>query len=111
MPHVKLPFQRILHEVAILREETAFSCLSLEAEIDQFHLGEEGEAPERLVELSDFEADFDKSSAAHPPRLVIAWVDTNSEEEKDMALNLRRGLKDFVARRNRRSSSKDAPKT
>ena len=111
MPHVKLPFQRILHEVAILREETAFSCLSLEAEIDQFHLGEEGKAPEKLVELSDSKADFDKSTAAHPPRLVIAWVDTNSEEEKDMALNLKRGLKDLVARRNKRSSSKDAPKT
>ena len=106
-----MPFQRILHEVAVLREETASSCLSLEAEIDQFHLGEEGKAPEKLVELSDSKADFDKSSAAHPPRLVIARVDTNFEEEKDMALNLRRGLKDFVSRRNKRSSSKDASKT
>ena len=63
------------------------------------------------MELSTSKADFDRSSAAHPSTLVIAQVDTSSEEEEDMALNPRRGLKDLVARRNKRSLSKDAPKT
>ena len=62
------------------------------------------------MELSDSEAEFDRLSAAHSPRHVVAWVDTSSEEEEEMALNPRRGLKDLVAGR-KGSSSKDAPKT
>ena len=86
-------------------------CLSLKAEIDQFRLEEEGEAPKRLVELSNSKAEFDRFSMAHSPRLVFARVDTSSEEEEEMALNPRRGLKDLVAKRNKGSSSKEAPKT
>ena len=62
------------------------------------------------MELSDFEADFDRSFAAHLPRLVVAWIDTSSEEEEEMALNPRKGFKDLMAGR-KGSSSKDAPKT
>ncbi|XP_065615697.1 probable leucine-rich repeat receptor-like protein kinase At1g35710 [Quercus suber] len=101
LPPIELPLQRSSREVAILREETASSCLSLEAKIDQFHLKEEGKAPKRSVELSDSEAEFDRLSAAHSPRLVDTRVDTSSEEEEEMALNPRRGLKDLVARRNK----------
>ena len=85
--------------------------LSLEVEINQFCLKEEGETLERPVELSDSEAEFDRFSAAHSSRLIVAWGDTSSEEEEEMALNSRRGLKDLVARRNKGSSSKEAPKT
>jgi len=111
LPPVELPSQRIPCEVAIPREETTSSRLSLKAEIDQFHLKEEGKALERPMELSNSEVNFDRSSATHPPKLVVARIDNNSEEEKDMALNSRKGLKDLVAGRNKGSSSKEAPKT
>ena len=110
LPPVELPFQRSPQEVAIPREETSSSRLFLEAEINQFHLEEEGEAQDRPVELSNSEADFDRSFATHPLRLVVDQVDTSSEEEEEMALNPRRGLKYLVARR-KGSSSKDAPQT
>ena len=48
---------------------------------------------------------------ANSPRLVITQVDSSSEEEEDMALNPRRGLKDLVVRRNKRSSYKEVPKS
>ena len=110
LPPVELPLQRSPQEVAIPREETSSSRLFLEAEINQFHLEEEGEAQDRPVELSNSEADFDRSFATHPLRLVVDQVDTSSEEEEEMALNPRRGLKYLVARR-KGSSSKDAPQT
>ena len=86
-------------------------CLSLEAKIDQFRLEEEGEVPERPVELSNSEAEFDRFSAAYSPRLVVARIDTSSEEEEEMALNPRRSLKNLVVGRNKGLSSKEAPKT
>ena len=60
------------------------------------------------MELSDSEANFDRFSVAHSPRLVVARINTSSTEEEEMALNLRRGLKDLVAGR-KGSSSKDSP--
>ena len=48
---------------------------------------------------------------ANSPRLVITQVDSSSEEEEDMALNPRRGLKDLVVRRNKRSSYKEVRKS
>ena len=44
LPPVELPFHCSSLEVAAPREETTSSHLSLEAEIDQFHLEEEGKA-------------------------------------------------------------------
>ena len=110
LPLVELPLQHSSREVAI-PEETTSSHLFLKAEIDQFCLEEEREATERLVELLDSEAEFDKLSAAHSPRLVVARFDTSSGEEEEMASNQRRCLKDLVAGRNKGSSSKEAPKT
>ena len=46
---VELPSSRSPHEEAVLRKEIAFSCLSLEAKIDQFHLEEEREEQRELV--------------------------------------------------------------
>ena len=111
LPPIELPFHHSPREVATPREETTSSRLSLEAEIDQFHLEEEREVQERPMELVDSEGELDKSSAAHSPRLIIARVDSSSEEEEDMALNPRKGLKDILAKRNKGSSSKEAPKT
>ena len=98
-------------EVVALREETASTHLSLEAKIDQFHLEEEGEAPERPVELSDSEADFDRFSVANSPRLIVARFDTNSEDKGGMDLKQRTNLKGLLANRNKESASKEVPKT
>ena len=79
---VELPIQHVLQEVATLREEIASTNLFLEAEINQFHLEEKGEVPERPRELSDPEANLDRFSVAHSPRLIVAQIDTNSEDEE-----------------------------
>ena len=86
LPPVVLPARPIHQEVAAPREETASTHLSLEAEIDQFHLDEEGEAPNRLVEVSDSKARLDRSSTTDLLRLIVTRFDY-SEEEEDMALN------------------------
>ena len=65
---------------------------------------------ERPVELSDSDTDLDRLSVAHSPRLLVARIDTSSDEEEEMALNPRRGLRDLVAGR-KGASSKDAPQT
>ena len=96
LPLVQLPLQRLPKEVATPREEIASSRLSLKAEIDQFRLEVEGEVSKRPVELSDSETESDKFFATHSPRLVVALVDTISEEEEGMELNTRRGLKQGV---------------
>ena len=86
LPPIELPIQHAPREVATPREEIVSTPLSLEAEIDQFYLEEEGEALERLVELLNFEATLDRFSVAHSPRLIVARVDTSSEEEEGMDL-------------------------
>ena len=62
----ELPIQRVPHQVAALREESASSHHTLDVEIDQFCFEEAEGAPERLVELSDSEHESDRFSAAHP---------------------------------------------
>ena len=104
-----LPLQQVPQEVATPREETDSTHLSLEAEIDQFHLDEEGEVPERPVELSDTKADFDRFSTANLPRLVVAWIDSSLEEE-EMALNQMRSLRDLMFARNKAATSQEVPK-
>ena len=111
LPPIELPLQRSPREIATSMEETASSRLSLEVEINQFRFEEEGEVPERPVEPSNSEAELDRFSAANSPKLVIAWVNTSSEEEEEMALNPMRGLKELVAERNKGTSSKEALQT
>ena len=50
-------------------------------------------------------------SATHFLRLIIAQVDTSSEEEERMDLKQRKGLKGLLADRNKWSTSKEVPKT
>ena len=57
------------------------------------------------MELSDSEANLDRFSAAQSRQLMVAQVDTSSEEEEEIAINPRRGLKDLVAGRKGASSS------
>ena len=110
LPLVELPVQHVPQEVTILREETAFVQLSLEAKIDQFHLQDEG-VLERPVELSDFETEFNRLSTAHCPKLVVTQIDSNSEgEEESMDLKQRIGLKGLMASKNKGQTLKEAPK-
>ena len=51
------------------------------------------------MELSDSEANLDRFSMAQSPQLVVAQVDTSFEEEEEIAINPRRGLRDLVAGR------------
>ena len=112
LPPVELPIRRVPQEVAALKEEKTSTHLSLEAEIDQFHLDEEGEVLERSVKLSDSEADFDRFSAVHSPRLIVARVDSDSEDEEiGMDLKQRTSLGGLMANRNKGSTSKEVPKT
>ena len=50
-------------------------------------------------------------SATHYLRLIIARVDTSSEEEERMDLKQRKGLKGLLVERNKWSTSKEVPKT
>ena len=104
LPPVELPFHRSPREVAILREETASSCLSLKAEIDQFRLEEKGEAQEEPVEISNSDGELDRSSIVRSPRLIVAWVDSSSVEEEKMTLNMKKGLKELLVERNKGTS-------
>ena len=93
-----------------MREETASVQLSLEANIDQFNLQDEG-VLERLMELSDSETESDILSTTHRPKLVVARIDSNSKgEEESMDLKQRTGLKGLMASRNKGQTSKKALK-
>ena len=43
--------------------------------------------------------------------MVAHVVNSSEEEEEEMALNMRQGLRDLMARRNKGSSSKEVPKS
>jgi len=86
LPPVELPIQRVPQEIAAPREKTISAPLSFEVEINQFRLEDECEVPKRPVKLSDSEADLDRFSATHSLRLIVARVETNSEEEEGIDL-------------------------
>lgn len=98
LPLGELPLHRSPSEVAAPREEIASSRLSLEAEIDQFHLEEDREEQgEPIIHLSDSEDKLDRHSIAQSPQLVVACVDSNLEEEDEMPLdNKKKGLCDLL---------------
>ena len=58
-----------------------FERLSLEAEIDQFHLEDEEGVLERPVEVLDSETESNRLSTTHTQKLIVARFDTSSEEE------------------------------
>ena len=109
---VELPPTLALPKVMASREETASSRLSLEEEIDQFKLEEEGEVQADHVEILDTEGELNRTLGVCTPCLILAQIDDSSEEEeKEMSLNPGKGLKDLIARRTKGSSSKEAPKS
>ena len=76
---VELPPCCSPREAAILREEIDLSRLSLEAEIDQFRLEEEGEEQEKpVIQVSDSEGKLDRSSIVRSPKFIVARLDNNS---------------------------------
>ena len=109
-----LPLQQVLPEAAETpREEVASSRLSLEEEIDNFHF-EEGEIQKTpLVNISDAEGEANRHSSVHLPTLVVAHLDSISEEEEDeMALNRgNRSLRDLMVARNKGTTSQEVPKS
>ena len=112
LPLVELPPQRLPREVVTPREETASSCLSFKAEIDQFHFEKDKEENVVLmIRLSDFEDKLDRQSATHSPRLIITHVDPSFEKDEEMDINPRKVLKGLLATMSKGRSSKDAPKS
>ena len=83
----------------------------MEAKIDQFHIEEEKEVQEGLLEILDSKGELDRAFAVCSPKLIVSRVDSNSEEDEEMDLNLKRGLKDLLTRRNKGSSTKEASKS
>ena len=68
LPPVELPFQCSPREVAMPREETTSSHLSLKVEIDQFHLEEDREEQgERIIHFPDSKDKLDRHSIAQTP--------------------------------------------
>ena len=65
-----------------------------------------------MVEVPDSEDELDRVSGIRPSSLVIVHLDDSSEdEEEEKALNQRKGLRDFMAERNKGLSSKEVPKS
>ena len=76
--------------------------LSLEAEIDQFHFDEDKEErADLIIRLLDSEDKLNRQFVAHSPRLIIARVNPIFEEDKEMDINPRTGLKGLFAARNK----------
>ena len=86
--------------------------MSLEAEIDQFYLGDEEEKQEeQVVKVPNFEHELNRVSGLHPSGLEVVHPDDSLEDEEEkMALNQRKGLRDLMAGRNKGSSFKEVPK-
>ena len=107
---VKLPFHRGPLEAVVLREEIASSCLSLEAKIGQFQLEEEREEQGVLVvQVLDLKDELDRSLGVRPSKFIVARVDSSlEEEEEEMPLDKKRGLREVFASRGKGSTLKDA---
>ena len=64
-----------------------------------------------MVHVSDLENEPDKFSGVRTSSLVIARLYDSSEEEEEMALNRKKGLKELLTERNKGSASKGAPQS
>ena len=112
IPHpLAIPLQQVsLEATAAVEEEIGSSRLSLEEEIDRFRFEEKEIAPEKPVKLSDSETESNRLSSARLPKLVIARIDSSSEEMEGRDLKKRSSLKGLIANRNKGGTSKDVPK-
>ena len=111
-PHLVVPLQQVSLEASVKAEkEITSSWLSLEEKIDQFRFVEDAGPSEKPIDISDSETDSVDISSVHPRQLVITQIDSESEEEEDqMDQKKRLGMRGLLAK-NKRGSSKEAPKT
>ena len=78
---VKLPSCCSPRETVVLREETAFSRLSLEVEINWFHLEEEREKQgDPVIQVSDSEGELDRFLGVRTSDFIVAHIDNSSQE-------------------------------
>ena len=107
---VELPSCHSPCKAAVPTEEKISSQVSLETKINQFHLKEERKKQkEPIIQVLDLEDELDRSSNIYTPRFIVAQVDNNSkEEEEEMALNKKKGLRELLEDRAKRSVPKDA---
>ena len=78
---VKLPSCRSPRETVVLREETVFSRLSLEVEINWFHLEEEREKQgDPVIQVSDSEGELDRFLGVRTSDFIVAHIDNSSQE-------------------------------
>ena len=106
---VKLPSHHFPSEKAVPREETASSHLSVEVEIDQFQLKEgREEQGEPVIQVLDSEDELDKFSSVRTFGLVVALIASDLEEEEEMPLERKKGLRELLAGKAKGSAPKDA---
>ena len=78
---IKLPSCRSPRETVVLREETVFSRLSLEVEINWFHLEEEREKQgDPVIQVSDSEGELDRFLGVRTSGFIVAHIDNSSQE-------------------------------
>ena len=114
LPPVVLPLQQVFLEATVApREEISSSRLSLKEEIASSRLSLKETQGAQIVHISDAEDEPDRYLSVHTPILVIARPDGTSEKEVDeMALIWEnKSLRDFMAARNKGSTSQEVPKS
>ena len=111
-PLFTIPLWQVPFEAAatVAEEIASSSRLSLEEEIVRFRFVEEKRTPEKLVELSDSETEFDRLSTAHQPKLTVVLVDTSPEEGEEMDSKKRSSLRGLIANRNKGVTLTEIPK-
>ena len=78
---VKLPSCHSPRETVVLREETVFSRLSLEVEINWFHLEEEREKQgDPVIQVSDSEGELDRFLGVRTSDFIVAHIGNSSQE-------------------------------
>ena len=76
---IKLPAHHFSLEAAVLRKETVSSRLSLEAEIDQFHLEEKGEEQgELVIQVSGSKDKPDRFLGVHTSDFIVVHIENSS---------------------------------
>ena len=107
---VELPSHYAPLEAAALRVKKASSHLSLEAEIDQFYHEEGREKQgELMIQVSDLGEELDKSLSVYASGFTVVRVANNldEEEEEEMPLERKKGLRELLVGRAKGSMPKD----
>ena len=64
-----------------------------------------------MVQVLDSEDEPDRFLGVHTSSLVIARIDDSFEEEEEMALNRKKGLKELLAEKNKEPAQKGASRS